>query len=178
MSKVLLVLLGESGSGKTSIAEELSRRYGLSILPSYTTRPKRQATDKDHTYISLGEFMLLKNKVASNFYSGNYYCATEDQIEMFDVYVCDCEGIKDLKTNYTGEKKILVIGIDVDAKERMNRMMNRGDGVGSVAIRMKQDMGEFQYKDMLSDYRVKNNKLQDAVDSIYQLYQEELQNEM
>lgn len=178
MSKVLLVLLGESGSGKTSIAEELSRRYGLSVLPSYTTRPKRKPTDKDHTYISLGEFMLLKNKVASNFYSGSYYCATEDQIEMFDIYVCDCEGIKDLKTNYTGDKKILVIGIDVDTKERMNRMMNRGDGVGAVAIRIKQDIEEFQYKDMLSDHRVKNNKLQDAVDSIYQLYQEALQNEV
>ena len=37
----LLVIVGESGCGKTSIAEKL-QQYGLKLIQSYTTRPKRK----------------------------------------------------------------------------------------------------------------------------------------
>lgn len=173
MSKVLLVLLGKSGAGKTTIANELCRKYGLSILPSYTTRPKRKKTDTDHTYISLGEYMLLKNKIATNYFDGNYYCATLDQIERYDIYVCDCEGIKELKTNYKGDKKIVVVNILVDDKVRMDRMTQRGDTIASMLLRMHSDTKEFKSEKDLSDYQVENNLLLDTVEKIYEIYQEE-----
>ena len=70
MSKVLLVLLGESGTGKTTIANELRNKYNMKVLQSYTTRPKRDENEDGHTFVSLGEYLLLKDKVAENKYSG------------------------------------------------------------------------------------------------------------
>ena len=46
MSKVLLVLLGESGTGKTTIANRLKQKYGMKELPCYTTRPKRKEDEE------------------------------------------------------------------------------------------------------------------------------------
>ena len=47
----ILLIEGESGSGKTTIADILSKKYGLSSIQSYTTRKPRYLGETGHTFI-------------------------------------------------------------------------------------------------------------------------------
>lgn len=173
MSKVLLVLLGESGTGKTTIANRLKQKYGMKELPSYTTRPKRKEDEEGHTFVSLGEFMLLKNKVAANKYRGNFYCATKEQVEEYDTYVCDCKGIKMLKETYKGDKKIIVVRLTCPREERKRRMEKDNRSPQEILLRDSKDPVEFQYADMLADYMLDNDNLEETVDAVRYIYEKE-----
>lgn len=55
----LLVVIGPSGSGKSSAVQELSRRGLVDITPSWTTRPPRQGEISlciEHRFVSEEEF--------------------------------------------------------------------------------------------------------------------------
>lgn len=173
MSKVLLVLLGESGTGKTTIANELRSKHNMKVLQSYTTRPRRNEKEDGHTFISLGEYILLKDKVAENKYSGYFYCATKEQVDESDIYVCDCEGIKMLRETYTGDKKIIVVRLTCPREERLKRMEKDKRTSQTILLRDLYDEKAFQYADMLADYMMDNDNLAETVDAIYYIYKKE-----
>lgn len=177
MKDVLLVLLGESGTGKTTIANKLQEKYGLKPLLSYTTRPRRYEKENSHTFVSLGEYILLNNRVAENEYNGYYYCATKEQVEDSDVYVCDCEGIKMLRETYKGDKKIIVIRLTCPREERIKRMEADKRTAQSIIIRDIYDKKAFEYADLLADYEMDNDNLEETVDAIYYIYQKEKEEE-
>ena len=62
--KNIFLVMGESGSGKDTITKELSNKYGLKVLKSYTTRPKRYDDEDTHIFISEEEFDNLENRCA------------------------------------------------------------------------------------------------------------------
>ena len=99
-SNVLIALVGRSGAGKSVSAKYLEDIYGLKYLRSYTTREKRADKLDDHTYVNLAQYSRITGKVAENYYTGNWYCATESQCDDADVYVVDVPGLKQLKENY------------------------------------------------------------------------------
>lgn len=173
MSKVLLVLLGESGTGKTTIANELRNKYNMKVLQSYTTRPKRDENEDGHTFVSLGEYLLLKDKVAENKYSGYFYCATEEQVNENDIYVCDCEGIKMLRETYKGDKKIIVVRLTCPRDERIKRMEKDKRTSQTILLRDLYDEKAFQYADMLADYMLDNDNLEETVDAVRYIYEKE-----
>lgn len=55
----LLVVIGPSGSGKSSAVQELSRRGVVEVTPSWTTRPPRKgetSSSIEHKFVSEEEF--------------------------------------------------------------------------------------------------------------------------
>ena len=140
-------ILGRSGAGKTTIIEKINLNYGLSVLPSYTTRPKRHESDTDHTYIDEETYDKLPNKVATRTSKEGKYCITLDQIEKYNICVVDINGLKELKENYKGLKKIIAIYIDINMEESVNRMMWRGDNVNLIFNRAKREYLELQSND-------------------------------
>ena len=89
----ILLLMGESGSGKTTIANILEQRYGLPQVKSYTTRPKRYPSENNHTFISSEEFKRMNNWVAYTHFDGHDYGTTREQVESCSVYVIDPDGV-------------------------------------------------------------------------------------
>ena len=160
---VILLLTGKSGSGKSTIADELERIYRLKVLRSYTTRPPR-VNDTSHTFVSDDEFDELTDIVAYTDYNGHRYCATADQVDDCDVYVIDPAGIEYFRQNYHGGKRVIDIYIKAGRETRMNRMLDRGDRVIDALDRLEYDDEAFAN---YTPYAwIKNGKKADLADVV------------
>ena len=150
--KPLICLLGISGSGKSTIANRLERKYGYVSAKSYTTRPIRDDDENDintHTFITLDEVEKFKDDiVADNWYNNNYYFATKSQLNKSDIYVVDKAGLEMLRKNYH-DKEIIPIWLDVPSEVVAKRMEQRGDSNETIMSRLQYDSEAFKgTKDM------------------------------
>lgn len=166
-SKEILLLMGRSGSGKSTIADILERKYSKTMLRSYTTRPPR-FNDDTHIFISEHEFQHLEDIVAYTEFDGYRYAATTQQVNESDVYVIDPVGVKTFKENYRGLKKPIVVYLDVSPDECVNRMEQRGNSTISIMQRVTFDKTVFDNIDDICDYIIPNNtdNINDTVNRI------------
>lgn len=179
--KTIFLITGCSGSGKTTITEQLEMKYGLKSIQSYTTRAKRSENETGHIFVSDKEFDNLTNLVGYTVFAGNRYCATAEQVENNDLYVIDPNGIDYFIKSYKGKKTPKIIFIDSDLTTRYDRMVKRAEDKGDAFLtavdkalnRIKNDVVEFYdyiHGQTQIDYTCKNNaddKLEDVVDRIY-----------
>ena len=181
MGNCIFLIVGCSGSGKTTITEQLEQKYGLKSIQSYTTRQPRYNGETGHIFISDEEFDKLTDMVAYTEFAGNRYCATAEQVENNDLYIIDPKGIDFFMKSYKGSKIPKVIFISSDMTTRYERMKSRAeengseymDAVKSSLERITNDVVEFYdyiHGQTQIDYTCKNNtddKLEDVVDRIY-----------
>lgn len=170
MSKILL-LVGASGSGKTTVANELCRKYGLKQIDSYTTRPPRYDGEAFHTFVSDEEFDRLHDFVGYTEYNGYRYGATAEQAETHDIYVIDPAGVEYFRTAYHGSKEVFVAELIVDKSVRIDRMLQRGDGEENTAKRIAVDEKIFPIKD--ADIYLTNVDSERTADVIYKFLMQE-----
>ena len=177
----IFLIVGCSGSGKTTITEQLEMKYGLKSIQSYTTRPPRYDGETGHTFVSDEEFDKLTDMVAYTEFAGNRYCAIAEQVENNDLYIIDPKGIDFFMKSYKGSKTPKVIFISSDMTTRYERMKSRAeengseymDAVKSSLERITNDVVDFYdyiHGQTQIDYTFKNNaddKLEDVVDRIY-----------
>ena len=180
MSKsLLLCLIGKSGSGKSTIASRLERKYGYVQAKSYTTRPVRVDDGNDintHTFITREQIADLKDDiVAYNEYNGNAYFVTRKMLEGCNLYVVDREGLIQLYKNYH-DKDILSIYIDCDSSIASKRMAERGDTDEQIMKRLQYDEKAFANCQELCDFVIPNevqngvNDIVDWIDGLYRFY--------
>lgn len=140
MTKPLYLFVGQSGSGKTTIVEELENIRGYKSIQSYTTRPKRYDNEYGHTFISDEEFDKLENVIAHTEYHDFRYCSTEELIDKSDLYVIDPDGVEILLEKYSNtERTICIFYLDTTVATRIDRMIDRGDSDMSIVSRLKND---------------------------------------
>lgn len=125
----VLLLVGESGVGKSTFARHLKENYNYNIVRSYTTRPKRDENDNDHIFISkqMAKEMLNKEDiVAHTSINGEKYFTTvyDFRLDKPNVYIVDAKGVNDVKRNCP-EWNVSVIKMKTNenhaSKERLNR---------------------------------------------------------
>ena len=177
----IFLIVGCSGSGKTTITEQLEQKYGLKSIQSYTTRPPRYDGETGHTFISNEEFDKLVDICGYTEFAGNRYCSTAEQVENNDLYVIDPNGIDYFIKSYKGKKTPKIIFIDSDLTTRYDRMVKRAEDKGDAFLtavdkalnRIKNDVVEFYdytHNNAHVDFRVINNNndnLNQVVDKIY-----------
>lgn len=150
----IILLIGESGCGKTTIAKTLCDGLGLSMVSSYTTRPQRYPGELGHTFVTDQEFDALDRIVGFTNYNGYRYCADESMIEDGDIYIIDPSGVDFFKHNYHGDKYPIFVKIEVSELDRYSRMIERGDSKEDAKCRIENDRIDFANVDC--DLRINN----------------------
>lgn len=140
----IVLLVGKSGCGKTSVCSELERYFEWKVLQSYTTRPKRSEDETGHTFITEDEFDNLRDICAYTKFDGYRYCATAEQVNEADIYVIDPDGLKDFRKNYPGPKIVIPIYLWADDETLKKRMEERGDSKLNITRRLWHDKVKFR----------------------------------
>ena len=163
--KNLYLIVGASGSGKTTVANVLEEKYGYKQLQSYTTRPMRTENEISHTFVNDAFFDQLTDFIGYTSYGNYRYGATAEQANNADLYVIDPAGVEFLKNHYNG-KSVKVITITSPVHTRINRMEQRGDEFGKI---MKRLLIDIDFRNFLGDFNIDNGdntKLSDLVKKI------------
>ena len=82
MDKPLFLFVGKSASGKTTIANMLSNKYGYVQVESYCTRQPRFDGERGHVFVTEEEFNNLVELAAYTFYNGNHYTHNAAPLEI------------------------------------------------------------------------------------------------
>lgn len=170
MKKPFLLIIGESGSGKTTIAEALEREYGMKQIQSYTNRPKRSESETGHIFLTERNIEKIKakypNRVAETEYNKNFYFSTVEQVEQCDTYVISPEAIPMFKSNYKGKKKVIIVYVHAPTFLRMDRMQKRGDTPEAIDERVCFDAVAFKGAMETADLVVRNFVLSESIETI------------
>ena len=157
--KNIILLVGPSGTGKTTIQNELAKEFGLKALESYTSRAPRYEGEKGHIFVTREEILAFSDKVAFTDYNGNLYCATESQVDECDVYVIDVDGVKEFRRLYHGEKTPFVVGLFVSEQICYERMIQRGDSEESAKARIENDKRAFSAMGEVCDFMLDTSSM-------------------
>lgn len=155
----IFVIVGESGTGKTTLQDRLEKK-GFNIIRGHSTRKMRKGEKQGnpYTFVSKGQYTkdLYENKIleATEYNKNIYYtCKKEVDKSRINIVVLEPDGLKQFKKIY-GDKNVTGVMLCADKKERMKRMFQRGDSVDSVKKRLKEDREKFKEKYMLCDYKI------------------------
>lgn len=165
--KPFFLVLGRSGSGKSTIVTEVCKHTGMSQLQSYTTRKPRKEGEIGHMFINEKDIPKIGKLVAHTTFAGNFYGATQDQVEQSDVYIIDKVGLEYFLKNYTGDKEVKIVYIECDVDNAIDNMMKRGACYEDAVDRSKHDASKFDGIEYIADFVLRNDKtLDEAISSM------------
>ncbi len=170
---MIYIIVGASGSGKSTIEKEICNRVGYSKVVSYTTRPMRsgEKNGKDYHFINNETFdEMLKDGLFAEYdeYSQGrkYGTLKNDYIsEENKVVVLTPNGLRQLKRNVHNMDNIKTILVASYLGTRIKRYIDRVgedkfnfDDKNEIAARVERDYGMFLGVEDEVDYIVDNNE--------------------
>jgi len=153
MKPLIICIIGESGSGKTTAADYIEKEFGIPMVKSYTDRPRRTPDEIGHTFITPGEFdvLYLGNDILAFTQFGDYrYCCLKEDIRPENTYVIDENSYKYLGEHFSNVYDIWSIRLYRDEKLRRATV---GDA------RMARDAGKFMWPAAMFDSCITNTTL-------------------
>lgn len=159
----MIVLVGASGSGKTSVAKELEKR-GYKRVVTYTTRLMRDGEKDgvDYHFLSDEDFDTIKDCfVEHSTYRGwKYGCDISLKYinNKNSVVILTPKGMRKLKKLYPlYPKDVFTVYLDVDRSSRLVKILQRGDDVDEAYRRNLSDVGMFDGVENEADVCIKND---------------------
>lgn len=158
----MIVMIGESGSGKSAIEDVLVNKYGYERTVSYTTRQitENEIDGIDYNFISFDEYVKKFNSgffVETGNDNGYFYGTTYDQYNKNTVCIVTPNGLRELKKNINKDKlDVHYCYIKVPRRDRLIKMLQRGDNIDKLLEKDKKD--KIQYEDIEKevDYVIEN----------------------
>lgn len=123
MKKLIICIIGESGAGKTTLAEDLRKTFGIKLLESYTDRPKRTSDEIGHIFLTSDEFNEIptSDMIAYTTFGNFQYCCLFSDLENVNSYVIDEDGFLMLKKLNKSQYELKSIRIICNESERIKR---------------------------------------------------------
>ena len=142
----MIVLVGESASGKSSIEKYLSNNYGYSRIISYTTRQPREGEVNgiDYHFITKSEFRRLKEQgffAETAVYNDWYYGTAKKDYTDNKIAVLTPHGLRQVKK--FDDINIISFYINVPRRDRLIKILERGDNIEEAYRRNLSDVGQF-----------------------------------
>ena len=124
-SKIKVFIIGRTATGKDRLANELKGR-GMTLLKSYTTRPKRSADEDTHTFITNEEYEKMDKDTIAAYteINGNKYFATKADVLNCDVYIIDVNGLRQISESMP-DTPVIVVHMTANKEERKKRFIKR-----------------------------------------------------
>ena len=155
----MLVIVGESASGKSTTEKCLCALYGYKKIVSYTTRLPRDGEEDgvDYHFISMEDF-AEKRKMGFfaeiGEYNGWFYGTAVEDCTNDKVAVLTPHGMRQLK-NKPGID-VFCVYIKVPRKERLIKILQRGDNIEEAKRRDASDVGQFDGIEDEANYIIEN----------------------
>lgn len=142
----MIVLVGESASGKSSIERYLVDNYGYKKIVSYTTRcPRSNETDGvDYHFINKARFLELKEEgffAETAVYNGWYYGTAKEDCTDDKIAVLTPHGLRQMQK--IDGINVTSFHINVPRRDRLIRILQRGDNIEEAYRRSLSDVGQF-----------------------------------
>lgn len=166
----LLLFIGKSASGKTTIANILEAEYGHKQVESYCTRAPRYPGERGHVFVTEEEFKNLGELAAYTFYNNNHYGTTFQQLDECSIYVIDIPGLEilleKLPNNY---RPIRIMYFDAAVRTRIMRMVERHSSDHEIISRLLVDDTTDDWYEALSDIAWYSKDIRDQDVALYKI---------
>lgn len=165
----MIAIVGESASGKSTIEKYLVNKHSYSKIVSYTTRQPRdgEVDGEDYYFVTPKDFskMIENNEFAEYaYYNGWYYGTAKKDCTDDKIIVCTPHGLRQLKKN--PELNITSFYINVPRRDRLIKILQRGDSIEESYRRNLMDAGMFDGIEDEVDYVIDNPRYEKNVPSI------------
>lgn len=142
----MIVIVGESASGKSTVEKILSSTYGFESVTSCTTREPRENEINGIDYFFLTE-LEFRDKVENDefvesaVYNSWHYGSLKSQYKPNSVAVMTPHGLRQLKKKL--DIPIFAVYINVPRRDRLIKILQRGDNIEEAYRRNVSDVGQF-----------------------------------
>lgn len=156
----MIVLVGESASGKTSVQKHLKEYYEYKDIVSYTTRQPREGEvdGVDYHFITVEQFKLLKEQgffaETAIYNDWNYGVAKEDCTDD-KVAVLTPHGLR--QVSKLKDINVVSFYINVPRRDRLIKILQRGDNIEEAYRRSLSDVGQFDGIEDEVDFVINND---------------------
>ncbi len=142
----MIVLVGESASGKSSIERYLVDNCGYNKIVSYTTREPREGEvdGVDYHFISVEQFEVLNGQnffAETAVYNNWYYGVAKEDCTDDKIAVLTPHGLR--QVSKIKDINIISFHINVPRKDRLIKILQRGDNIEESYRRNLSDVGMF-----------------------------------
>lgn len=156
----MIVLIGESASGKSSIEKYLVEKCGYNKIVSYTTRPPREGEvdGVDYHFITKSQFRRLSEQdffAEQAVYRDWYYGVAKRDCTDDKVAVLTPHGLR--QVSKIKEINVTSFYINVPRRDRLIKILQRGDNIEESYRRNLSDVGQFDGVWDEVDYVINNN---------------------
>lgn len=161
----MIILVGKTCSGKSTVANILHEKYGYSRIITYTTRPPRDGEQDgvEYHFISLEEFERLKSEefffetTSYSVATGEtwYYGTSKESLHDNAVIVMNPDGLKKAKNLLDPDKYHLkIFYLNIREGYQYNRLRQRGDNSDETSRRVEADKKDFADIENYYDYAI------------------------
>lgn len=142
----MIVLVGESASGKSSIEKNLVDNFGFKKIVSYTTRDPRQGEVDGVDYHFIDDATFYELECAGFFaetamYNGWYYGTSKKDCTDDKIAVLTPHGLRQISK--IKDINIISFYINVPRRDRLIKILQRGDNIEEAYRRSLSDVGQF-----------------------------------